>query len=66
MQTDMSRIARLAAVKVTGPCFSTVPFNELTMFLCLHDRFERHFNRLGFVFRSQNFLGSSDKPVIES
>ena len=52
-------------VEVTGPRFAAVSFDELAMLLGLHDRFERHFNRLGSAFRSQNFLGSPHQPIVE-
>jgi len=58
-------MARLAVVEVTGPRLAAVSFDELAMFLALHDRFERHFDRLGSVPSPQNFLGSSHQTVIE-
>jgi hypothetical protein len=35
------------------------------MLVGLHNRLQRHFNRLGSTLRSQDFLGSSHEPVIQ-
>src|SRR5687767_8526842 len=66
MYTDVSRIARLATVKVAGPRLAAEALNEFAVFLGLDNRFKGHFNGLGFSLCPQHLLRGSNQPVIEA
>src|SRR5688572_33400816 len=65
MYTDVSRIARLATVKVAGPRLPAEALNQLAVFLGFNDRFQGHLDGLGSALCPQNLLRRSHQPIIE-
>jgi hypothetical protein len=66
MYTDVSRIARLATVKVAGPRLAAEALNQLAVFLGFNDRFQGHLDGLSSALCPQNPLRRSHQPVIKT